>query len=47
MNAGVPVPNEPVGDFVLTIVCEEDRPGIVHAVTSFLLRHGGNIQPRK
>lgn len=44
MNAGVPVPNEPVGDFVLTIVCEEDRPGIVHAVTSFLLRHGGNIR---
>jgi formyltetrahydrofolate deformylase len=44
MNAGGPVPNEPVGDFVLTIVCEEDRPGIVHAVTSFLLRHGGNIR---
>lgn len=44
MNLGVPVPNEPVGDFVLTIVCEEDRPGIVHAVTSFLLRHGGNIR---
>jgi len=44
MNVGGPVPNEPVGDFVLTIVCEEDRPGIVHAVTSFLLRHGGNIR---
>jgi len=44
MNLGVPVPNEPVGDFVLTIVCEQDRPGIVHAVTSFLLRHGGNIR---
>jgi formyltetrahydrofolate deformylase len=44
MNVGVPVPNEPVGDFVLTIVCEQDRPGIVHAVTSFLLRHGGNIR---
>jgi formyltetrahydrofolate deformylase len=44
MNVGVPVPNEPVGDFVLTIVCEEDRPGIVHAVTSFLMRHGGNIR---
>jgi len=31
-----------VGDFVLTLACP-DRPGIVHAVTSFLLRHGGNI----
>ena len=36
------VPNEPVGDFVLTLSCP-DRPGIVHAVTSFLMRHGGNI----
>ncbi len=36
-NAGVPA-----GDFVLTIVCP-DRPGIVHAVTGFLVRHGGNI----
>jgi formyltetrahydrofolate deformylase len=35
-------PNEPVGDFVLTLACP-DRPGIVHAVTSFLMRHGGNI----
>jgi formyltetrahydrofolate deformylase len=35
-------PNEPVGDFVLTLACP-DRPGIVHAVTSFLIRHGGNI----
>jgi formyltetrahydrofolate deformylase len=43
MTFGAPVPNEPVGDFVLTIVCE-DRPGIVHAVTSFLMRHGGNIR---
>ncbi len=43
MNTGTPVPNEPVGDFVLTIVCA-DRPGIVHAVTSFLMRHGGNIR---
>jgi formyltetrahydrofolate deformylase len=34
--------NEPAGDFVLTISCP-DRPGIVHAVTSFLIRHGGNI----
>jgi formyltetrahydrofolate deformylase len=36
------VPNEPAGDFVLTLACP-DRPGIVHAVTSFLMRHGGNI----
>jgi len=35
-------PNEPVGDFVLTLACP-DRPGIVHAVTSFLMQHGGNI----
>ena len=35
-------PNEPVGDFVLTLACP-DRPGIVHAVTAFLMRHGGNI----
>lgn len=31
------------GDFVLTLACP-DRPGIVHAVTSFLLRHGGDIR---
>jgi formyltetrahydrofolate deformylase len=39
-----PSPNAggPAGDFVLTIVCP-DRPGIVHAVTGFLVRHGGNI----
>jgi formyltetrahydrofolate deformylase len=36
------VPNEPAGDFVLTL-SGPDRPGIVHAVTSFLMRHGGNI----
>jgi formyltetrahydrofolate deformylase len=30
------------GDFVLTIICP-DRPGIVHAVTGFLVDHGGNI----
>jgi formyltetrahydrofolate deformylase len=28
--------------FVLTIFCP-DRPGIVHAVTGFLVEHGGNI----
>jgi formyltetrahydrofolate deformylase len=32
----------PSGDFVLTLVCP-DRPGIVYAVTGFLMRHGGNI----
>jgi len=32
-----------MGDFVLTLACP-DRPGIVHAVTSFLLRHGGDIR---
>ena len=30
------------GDFVLVLSCP-DRPGIVHAVTGFLVRHGGNI----
>ena len=30
------------GDFVLTIICP-DQPGIVHAVTGFLVQHGGNI----
>jgi formyltetrahydrofolate deformylase len=29
-------------DFVLTITCP-DRPGIVHAVTGFLVEHSGNI----
>ncbi|WP_298516995.1 formyltetrahydrofolate deformylase [uncultured Nocardioides sp.] len=33
---------ETAGDFVLTLSCP-DRPGIVHAVTGFLLRFGGNI----
>jgi formyltetrahydrofolate deformylase len=32
----------PLGDFVLRLVCP-DRPGIVHAVTGWLGRHGGNI----
>jgi formyltetrahydrofolate deformylase len=32
----------PTGDFVLTIVCP-DRPGIVYAVSGFLVAHGGNI----
>ena len=33
---------ETAGDFVLTLSCP-DRPGIVHAVSGFLLQHGGNI----
>jgi len=32
----------PAGEFVLTLTCP-DRPGIVHAVSGFLLRHTGNI----
>ena len=32
----------PAGDFVLILVCP-DRPGIVHAVSGFLVSHGGNI----
>src|SRR4051812_41138728 len=36
-NAG-----NPTGDFVLVLDCP-DRPGIVHAVSGFLVEHGGNI----
>ena len=32
----------PAGDFVLILSCP-DRPGIVHAVSGFLVEHGGNI----
>jgi formyltetrahydrofolate deformylase len=32
----------PSGDFVLTLACP-DRKGIVHAVSGFLVAHGGNI----
>jgi formyltetrahydrofolate deformylase len=32
----------PSGDFVLVLTCP-DRPGVVHAVSGFLVRHGGNI----
>ncbi len=31
-----------MSEFILTLDCP-DRPGIVHAVTSFLMRRGGNI----
>ncbi len=34
---------EPMGDFVLTLACL-DQPGIVHAVSSFLMERGGNIR---
>jgi formyltetrahydrofolate deformylase len=34
---------EPLGDFVLTLACA-DQPGIVHAVTRFLIDNGGNIR---
>jgi len=34
---------ETMGDFVLTLACR-DRPGIVHAVTTFLVDNGGNIR---
>ncbi len=37
-----PAVGQAMGDFVLTLVCP-DRPGIVHAVSGFLLEHGGNI----
>jgi formyltetrahydrofolate deformylase len=36
-NAG-----NPAGDFVLILDCP-DQPGIVHAVSGFLVEHGGNI----
>ena len=32
----------PVPTYVITILCP-DRPGIVHAVSGFLVQHGGNI----
>ena len=34
---------EPLGDHVLILSCL-DRPGIVHAVSSFLVEHGGDIR---
>ena len=34
---------EAMGDYVLTLACT-DQPGIVHAVTSFLVDNGGNIR---
>ncbi len=40
MTVGNAVP--PAGDYVLVLSCP-DRPGIVHAVSGFLVQHGGNI----
>jgi len=34
--------SNPPHSYVLTIICP-DRPGIVHAVSGFLVEHGGNI----
>jgi formyltetrahydrofolate deformylase len=34
---------EPLGDYVLTLACL-DQPGIVHAVTTYLIENGGNIR---
>jgi formyltetrahydrofolate deformylase len=34
---------EALGDYILTLACV-DQPGIVHAVTSFLVENGGNIR---
>ena len=41
MTTPAPAPEVP-HDFVLTLRCP-DRPGIVHAVSGFLVKHGGNI----
>jgi formyltetrahydrofolate deformylase len=41
--ASIPMsPGTPRPGYVLTVVCP-DRPGIVHAVSGFLVEHGGNI----
>jgi formyltetrahydrofolate deformylase len=37
-----PAATAPAGDFVLVLTCP-DRPGVVHAVSGFLVQHGGNI----
>ncbi|MDN5893886.1 MAG: formyltetrahydrofolate deformylase [Nocardioides sp.] len=42
VNAHVANASVPSGDCVLTLACP-DRAGIVHAVSGFLVRHGGNI----
>ncbi len=37
-----PLATTPAGDYVLVLTCP-DRPGVVHAVSGFLVEHGGNI----
>ena len=37
-----PLATTPAGDYVLVLTCP-DRPGVVHAVSGFLVQHGGNI----
>jgi formyltetrahydrofolate deformylase len=37
-----PPATAPTGDFVLVLTCP-DQPGVVHAVSGFLVRRGGNI----
>jgi formyltetrahydrofolate deformylase len=37
-----PPASAPTGDFVLVLTCP-DQPGVVHAVSGFLVRRGGNI----
>ncbi|RYP88742.1 formyltetrahydrofolate deformylase [Nocardioides guangzhouensis] len=39
---GVAPATDAAGDYLLVLSCP-DRPGIVHAVSGFLVRHGGNI----
>ena len=41
-TASASAASAPSGDFVLIISCP-DRPGIVHAVSGFLVKHEGNI----
>jgi formyltetrahydrofolate deformylase len=41
-GAGSPGAGNPTGDYVLVLDCP-DRPGIVYAVSGFLVEHGGNI----
>ncbi len=41
-SAQASVAAAPSGDFVLVLACP-DRPGIVHAVSGFLVQRGGNI----
>ncbi len=41
-SAQASVASAPAGDYVLVLACP-DRPGLVHAVSGFLVEHGGNI----